>query len=269
MTSFEYTTKRQSGECGLHFSTDFKRDNVVSGGSTAIVERLLCGHVRKIPFPDASQRGRKNSLQDITREHEVYRRIANLPHFLEMIEFSAEQGIVLQGMPDGTLRHYLETYGPSILLSKRLTWAYDIAAALHSLHSAGVIHGDLKPENVLLDENTVVYLIDFSGSWIDGQPGSALESVRFFKPRSVDSDSTMQTDLFALGSTLYEIFTGTQPYSDLADDMVEERFGKGHFPSLESIPCERVIRGCWEGTIHRVSDVVAALRDELSSSRPS
>ena len=111
-----------------------------------------------------------------------------------------------------------------------------------------------------------MYLIDFSGSCIDGQQGSAWESVRFFMPRSVDSDSTVQTDLFALGSTLFEIFTGTQPYYDLADDMVEELFQKGQFPGLELVTRGRVIKACWEGTIHSVNDVVAALQDELSLS---
>lgn len=265
MESCEYTTKQLSGRCRLHFSTNFDRDQVVSGGSTAIVERLPCGHVRKIPFPDASKRGRMASLRDIKREYDVYCRIANLPHFLEMIEYSAEQGIVLQGLPDGTLRDYLDNHGLSILHSKRLVWAYDIATALHSLHEAGVIHGDLKSENVLLDERTEVYLIDFSGSCIDGQPGSAWESIRFFMPRSVDSDSNVQTDLFALGSTLFEIFTGTQPYYDLTDDMVEELFQKGQFPNLDLVPCGHVIKGCWEGTIHSVDDVITALRDEVSS----
>lgn len=266
MASSEYSTKRLSGRCGLHFSKDFDRDHVISGGSTAIVERLPCGHVRKIPFPDASKRGRIASLRDIKREFNVYSRIANLPHFLEMIEYSEEQGIVLQGLPEGTLRDYLNTHGPSILPSKRLAWAYDIATALRSLHKADVVHGDLKPENVLLNEGAEVYLIDFSGSCIDGQPGSAWESIRFFMPRSVDADSTVQTDLFALGSTLFEIFTGTQPYHDLADAIVEELFQRRQFPSLDMVPCGPVIRSCWEGTATSVDDVIAALQVELSSS---
>lgn len=148
-----------------------------------------------------------------------------------------------------------------ISTTQRLSWAYSISTALHSLHTAGIVHGDLKPENILLDERNEVYLIDFSGSGVDEHQGSAWESVRFFKPRSENSDSTVQTDVFALGSTLYEVFTGTQPYHDLADDIVEGLFRQGHFPSLDSVLYGLVIKGCWEGTIHSADDVVAALRD--------
>jgi hypothetical protein len=91
----------------FHFITPFDRSTVISAGSTAIVERLACGYVRKTPFPDASPSGRRASLLDIKREHDIYLRIANQPHFLEMVAFSAEHGTVSQGMPDGTLRQHL------------------------------------------------------------------------------------------------------------------------------------------------------------------
>lgn len=132
--------------------------------------------------------------------------------------------IILQGVLGSTLRDYLETQGSCISLSKRLEWAHDIAVALHSLHASNIIHADMKPENILRDETDKVYLIDFSESWIDGKSGSSLESVRFFLPRDIKSDSTVQTDIFAFGSTLYEIMTGTRPYHDLADEEVEEPF---------------------------------------------
>lgn len=262
--SRERSTIQWSPECKIHFNKAFDRSKVISAGSTAIIERLPCGHVRKSPYPDDSSRGRNASLIDIAREYDVYMRIANQPHFLEMIEFSAEQGIILQGMPDGTLRDHLVSRGPSIPISKRLSWASSVSTALHLLHTKGVIHGDMKPENILLDEKFEVYLIDFSGSCIDGKPGTAWESVRFFRPRDQDSESTVQTDLFALGSTLYEIMTDKQPYYDLDDEEVEERFRQGLFPSVSTIPSGKVITQCWEGAFHTALDVCAALQDTLS-----
>jgi serine/threonine protein kinase len=250
-----------SEQCQKHFTEPFERDNVISAGSTGIVDRLPCGHVRKQPFPDSTPWERKHSLQDIKSEYEVYRRIVDKPHFLEMIEYSEQQGmIILQGVLGSTLRDYLETQGSCVSLSKRLGWAHDIAVALHSLHASNVIHADVKPENILLDQSDKVYLIDFSGSWIDGKPGSALESVRFFLPRDIKSDSTVQTDIFALGSTLYEMMTCTQPYKGLADEEVEQLFQQGKFPSLDSISCGQIIKECWTGGFQSVDDVIVALQ---------
>jgi hypothetical protein len=79
---------QQSPDCQFHFSKPFDRSTVISGGSTAIVERLACGHVRKSPFPDDTVSGRRASLLDIEREHDVYLRIANQPHILEMAELN-------------------------------------------------------------------------------------------------------------------------------------------------------------------------------------
>lgn len=104
----------------------------------------------------------------------------------------------------------------TITLPERLQWACDAAEGLHLLHSHGIIHSDLKPENLLLDSNSRLKIIDFSGSSFDGIVGSAIESSRFFLPRPWEEPPTVRTDIFALGSTIYEIVTGRQPYEDLS-----------------------------------------------------
>jgi serine/threonine protein kinase len=151
-------------------------------------------------------------------------------------------------------KHFTEPFERNNVISAGST------GALHSLHASNVIHADVKPENILLDESDKVYLIDFSGSRIDGKPGSALESVRFFLPRDIKLDSTVRTDIFALGSTLYEVMTGTQPYKDLSDEEVEQLFQQGKFPSLDLISCGQIIEECWTGVFQSVDDVLVALQ---------
>ena len=248
--------------CQSHFRNLLGNDRpkLISTGATGLIERLPCGHVRKKPHPQGDPIERSHSLHDLCIEHAVYLRIANLPHFLRMIEYWPEQGIVLQGMP-GTILDRLQSEDDShrISTAQRLAWACDIATALHSLHTVHVIHGDMKPQNILLDESDKAYLIDFSGSWIDTEQGSAFESVRFRLPRSGEDDSTVRTDLFALGSVLYEIMTGMQPYLDLEDDVVEAKFRQEEFPGVDSIVCGRIILQCWESTVDSADDVRRAL----------
>ena len=252
-------------ECQKHFTEPFEQDKVISGGSTGLVVRLPCGHVRKQPHPDFEPWMREDSLQEIRREYEIYCRIVNKPHFLEMIDFSEQHGIILQGVEGHTLRNYLEDQDTCIPLSKRIEWARDMAVALHSLHVSNIIHADVKPENMLLDESHKVYLIDFSGSWIDGKPGSIVENYRFFLPRDIQADSTVQTDIFAFGSTLYEIMTSTQPYHDLDDEKVQELYQQGIFPSLDSVPCGQIIKKCWTGVFLSVKDIQVELQEVQGS----
>jgi len=251
--------------CHKHFTEPFEQDNVICGGSTGLVVRLPCGHVRKQPHPDFELWMREDSLQEIRREYEIYCRIVNKPHFLEMIDFSEQHGIILQGVEGHTLRNYLEDQDTCIPLSKRIEWARDMAVALHSLHVSNIIHADVKPENMLLDESHKVYLIDFSGSWIDGKPGSIVENYRFFLPRDIQADSTVQTDIFAFGSTLYEIMTSTQPYHDLDDEKVQELYQQGIFPSLDSVPCGQIIKKCWTGVFLSVKDIQVELQEVQGS----
>lgn len=62
-----------------------------------------------------------------------------------------------------------------------------------------------------------------------------MESTRFCLPREPTTPPNVTTDLFALGSTIYTIMTGHEPYLDLPDAEVEERYRKRQFPPVDAI----------------------------------
>lgn len=118
-----------------------------------------------------------------------------------------------------------------------------------------VIHGDLTCHNISLDSNQNAKLFDFGGSSIDGSEPliGVTESHRW----PGNDDKSTQVDLFALGSTLYEIWTGKPPYHGLSDVEITNLFKQSDFPRTQSLgPIGDVIRGCWQGRFASANDVL-------------
>jgi serine/threonine protein kinase len=238
---------------------DLRRD-VISGGSTGLIYLLRSGYVRKSAYPGIT---RKQSLRDIEHEYKIYPRLPHHDRLLKMMGYSIEDGLILEYMPSGNLREYLQDKAAGLSLHQRLQWACDAAEALQLVHSHNIIHCDVKPENFLLDSSLRLRIIDFSGSSIDGSYFSAVEGARFCVPRPWEAHSTVETDMFALGSTIYEIMTGTQPYAEHTDEEVEALFKKGIFPEVDSIPCGELITMCWNSQVHLAGEVRELITTEL------
>lgn len=123
-------------------------------------------------------------------------------------------------------------------------WAYQISSALQYVHSYGVFQVDIGAHD-MLDWGENVKLSDFAGSSIDGSEPLILPSVHSEHPSCPSTTPSVQSELFALGSTLYEIETTRQPYYDQDDYVVESLFAQGTFPGTSGLVLGDVISKCW------------------------
>ncbi|KAI5356672.1 putative receptor-like protein kinase SRF [Septoria linicola] len=211
---------------------------VLAGGTTGLIKLHPNNSlVEKAPYPDSKDV--HLSIRDLRREYAAYQRLPQHPRLLHLHSDSTPEKLVLPYLQNGCLHEFLR--GPPVSSVRRLAFAADAAEGLHILHCAGIIHGDINSWNFLVDDDCRLRIIDFAGSTIDDQPGSAFEGFRYCLPRSIDDPSTVQTDLFALGSLLYEIVTSEKPYKQYKDEEVEELFKQGHFPSTEGILLRRAM----------------------------
>lgn len=221
--------------------------------------------MKKSPHPQASSHDKAWQRGQLRREFEVYQRLPSSNRLVRMFGYSDEDEgfLILEYMPKGSLRTMLETVS-EIALLQRLRWAVEATEAVVLLHSHGIIHADIKPENMLLDDHLGLRIIDMSGASIDGKPPLSLESTRFFLPRSMQDEMpcSTTTDLFALGSSIYQIVTGRQPYEELEDDEVEARFARKEFPPLEGVACKTIIEKCWLCEFESAQAVLDALQAE-------
>lgn len=97
----------------------------------------------------------------------------------------------------------------------------DVAAGLEALWAAGMVHRDIKPGNILIDQTGKGFITDF-GLAKDTQgslltlPGQALGSMDYMAPEQIrGEDVTAGTDIYALGCVMYECICGQPPFADV------------------------------------------------------
>ena len=126
---------------------------------------------------------------------------------------------VTQFAPNGNLRTYLE-HGDRPSLRVSLKYFLQIVHALNVAHDQGIIHGSLKPENVVRDHAGNALLTDFGISKIVKREGGnqnqvyvGVGSVAYMSPEQFQDPNlaTIQTDIYSLGIMFYEMLTGKVP----------------------------------------------------------
>ncbi|MBZ0299903.1 MAG: serine/threonine protein kinase [Anaerolineae bacterium] len=152
------------------------------------------------------------------------RTIAQLqhPHILPMHDYGGDADVlylVMAYVNGGSLKDRIER-GP-LPLHDAETILRQIASALDYAHRRGVIHRDIKPDNILLDEEGHALLADFGivkimeGESTSGltATGGVLGTPAYMAPEQSQGMSTgPQADIYSLGVIVYEMITGRQPY---------------------------------------------------------
>src|SRR4026209_2270566 len=125
------------------------------------------------------------------------------------------QFIVMQLVDGEDLAAILEMHG-TLETDDAVRIAIGVASALEAAHRRGIVHRDVKPGNILIDQDVKVTDFGIARAVSEASmtvTGTTLGSVHYFSPEQARGDEvTGQSDVYALGIVLYEMLTGRRPF---------------------------------------------------------
>ena len=146
------------------------------------------------------------------------------PHITPLYDYWRDPDgayLVMRWLRGGSLREALDNGAFELRTAAQLL--DQIAGALSLAHRNGVIHRDIKPGNILLDEDGNAYLTDFGIAKDLNLPSSNTQadmivgSLDYISPEQARSEPvTPRTDIYRLGVTMYEVITGHHPFQNLS-----------------------------------------------------
>lgn len=136
---------------------------------------------------------------------------------LQVGEHAGRPFLAMELVQGHTLKSEIRERGP-LPVRRAIEIARDIAEALDYAHAKGVVHRDLKPDNIMLPPNAPLKVMDFGIARVEGSSGLTTTNIflgtplyaapEMVEPKSVDS----RIDLYALGIILFEMLQGTVPF---------------------------------------------------------
>ncbi|MDT5195129.1 MAG: serine/threonine kinase PknH [Mycobacterium sp.] len=143
------------------------------------------------------------------------------PHVVPIHDYGEIDGVLYVDMRminGSDLRKILKNFGP-MTPARAVAIVRQIASALDAAHEGGVMHRDVKPENVLVNRDDFAYLVDFGIANAASDEkltelGTAVGTYAYMAPERFTNDAvTYRADIYALACVLHECLTGAQPYS--------------------------------------------------------
>jgi serine/threonine-protein kinase len=206
----------QGGMGRVHAATDTRRE-----GRKVAVKTLV--------LPDGAPDMKEQLTERFKREPEILALIKH-KHVVDVLDHGCDADgtlyLVTELLEGETLKEHLHLRGEPLSIAQTADLALELCAGVQACHANGVIHRDLKPDNVFLVKARTasgfeVKVIDFGLA--KGQHAQRLTragivpgTIRFFSPeQAAGEEATEQSDQYSIALCLYFCLTGHEPYDQL------------------------------------------------------
>ncbi len=258
-----YVTERTLGRGGMA-TVELARDEQL--GRKVAIKRLF-----------GSLSGDEDFRERFLREGRMAARLSH-PNIVGVHDVGEEDGvpyIVMEHVEGETLADLIARKAP-LDPDRAVDLVLQICAGLEHAHAAGLVHRDIKPQNLLVRSDDTVKIADFGiARPLDGtqmtQAGTVLGTAAYLAPeQALGERVTGAADIYSLGAVTYELLAGRPPYQfeSLVELTVKQR--EGPPPPLPGVPAEleEVVLRCLALEPEARPRSAAALAHELAGASP-
>jgi eukaryotic-like serine/threonine-protein kinase len=207
---------------GTSLNGRYRLEARIGAGGMSTVYRALDGTLERQVAIKLMNREVASDSDQLERFRREARAVAQLshPHVVGVIDAGEDDGrpyIVLEYVEGETLKDRIRRLG-RLPITEAVAYAIEIARALGAAHSRHIVHRDVKPQNVLIDQEGSAKVTDFGiartleedGLTADGR---VLGTTDYVSPeQALGQHVNGQSDLYSLGVVLYEMLTGEVPF---------------------------------------------------------
>lgn len=195
----------------------------VGEGGMSFVYKAKCRKLNRFVAVKILKDEFKNNEEIVRRFKKEATAIANLsnPNVVNVLDVGTQDDInyiVMEYVEGKTLKDIIKEKG-ALPYEVAISIGIKVAKALECAHKSGIIHRDVKPQNILVTEEGVVKVTDFGiaksmDSSTIAHTNSVMGSAHYFSPEQAKGTYTdYRTDLYSLGIVLYEMVTGVVPFN--------------------------------------------------------
>lgn len=143
------------------------------------------------------------------------------PNIVDIYDVGEDDGyqyLVMEYIHGQTLKHFIQSNGP-LTPEQAVPIMQQIVSAIAHAHHNGIIHRDIKPQNILMDESFQVKITDFGiamalNATAHTKTNSIIGTVHYLSPEQARGGiATKKSDIYSLGIVFYELLTGKLPFS--------------------------------------------------------
>ena len=208
---------------GLVFDNRYRIEKVIGIGGMAIVFKatdLLMRRTVAVKILKDEFAADEQSVKSFINESKTVAMLSH-PNIVNIYDVSVRENIkyiVMEYVEGITLKNYME-HREVLNLREIISYTTQILRALDHAHAKGVVHRDIKPQNIMLLKSGVIKVMDFG---IAKRPntetitmaGKAIGTVYYISPEQVTGgDIDSRSDIYSLGAMMYEMATGQLPFT--------------------------------------------------------